>query len=165
MALKLNSSAFYKIISETLGKEHLEVMKRLSQPKYDEDIAEELGLKATVVRTLLNDLHSRSLVEYERIKNKSTGWYTYIWRKREDRLHEYAQTYLDKKLEKLAKELEKERDGIFKCSCTIVSLNQALEKDFFCPECGEKFSQYDNSKAVKELETEIEKIRCWCEKL
>ncbi len=165
MTPKFNNSTFYKIISETLGKDHLKIMKKLSQPKYDEDIAEELGLKATVVRTLLNDLHSKSLVEYERIKNKSTGWYTYIWKKREDKLGDYIQGYLEERLGLLIQNLEKEKSGVFKCSCSVVSLERALENDFFCSGCGERFIQYDNSKIVKELESEIEKTRILFDKL
>lgn len=165
MTLKLNDPAVHEIISETLGEDHLEIMKQLSQPKYDEDIAEEIGLKATVVRTLLNDLHAKSLVEYERIKNKSTGWYTYIWKKREDNLENYLKDYLAKRLKELNKKLEKEKNGVFKCSCSIVSLEEALEKNFFCSTCGEKFVKYDNSKVVKELKSEIKKTKAWYDKL
>ena len=40
MAPKVNSSAISKIIAESIGKDHVEIINRLSQPKYDEDIAE-----------------------------------------------------------------------------------------------------------------------------
>jgi len=59
-----------EILSETMSEGHVTVIETLSKPKHDEDIAAELNLKPTVVRTLLNDLHIKNLVEYERTKNK-----------------------------------------------------------------------------------------------
>jgi transcription factor E len=159
MALRITNSLATEILGESMGKEHIQVIKKLSQPKYDEDIAAELGLKATVVRTLLNDLHAKSLVEYERIKNKSTGWYTYIWKKRDDKLKDYLRGYLEEKLKKLNEELEKETKGVFKCSCSIVSLQQAMENDFLCSECNEQFIKFDNSKNIRELRREIGKTK------
>lgn len=159
MTLKINNPLINEILSESVGKEHISVIKKLSQPKYDEDIASELGLKATIIRTLLNDLHSKGLVEYDRIKNKSTGWYTYIWRKREDKLKEYILNYLNDKIEKLNEQLESEKNDIFKCSCMIVSLEKALESDFFCPNCNEQFIKFDNSSNIKKIKKEIEKAK------
>ena len=155
-----DNSLLTDILSETMSKEHVTVIETLSKPKHDEDIAGELNLKATVVRTLLNDLHMKNLVEYERSKNKKTGWYTYLWRKREDRIGDFISEYLSAKLEELGKQLELEKDGVtFNCSCRRVNMEAAMETNFVCPECSEMFIESDSKKIVKKLEIEIKKIK------
>ncbi len=155
----VDNSIFFDIISETLTKEHATIIKHLSKPTQDEEIAKELNLKATIVRTLLNDLHARNLVEYERTKNKKTGWYTYLWMAREDRLEGYIRDYLENKLNKLTIDLNSEKDLItFNCSCSRVSFEIAYENTFVCPKCNEKLGEFNNKKIVNQLRTEIAKI-------
>jgi len=148
-----------EVFSESLSEGHISIIRKLTQPMYDEDIAAELGIKATTVRTMLNDLHERNLVEYERIKNKATGWYTYIWKKREDKLREYIKTFLEEKINRLNEELEIERAGVFKCSCRVVSLEEAIENNFICPNCKETFVNFNNSSKIRELKKEIERTK------
>lgn len=147
------------ILSESMSPDHVTIIKRLSEPKRDEEIAAELNVKETVIRTLLNDLHLKSLVEYERTKNKKTGWYTYLWKKREDKVAEYIHSYLKNRLDDLCTGLEAEKNGsTFRCTCSMVSLEKAMETNFICPECDEPYKEFDNSKNVCEMEAEIVRI-------
>lgn len=155
----MNNGIAIKVLEESMSPEHVIVIQKLSKPKRDEEIASELGVKETIVRTLLNDLHAKSLVEYDRTKNKSTGWYTYIWKRRDDKIDEYIRDYLRNKLIEKITELEREKNGItFNCACSRVSLERATEFYFVCPECHEHFTEFDNSEIVKNLESEIAKI-------
>ena len=45
----------------------------------DEEMAAKLGLKVTDVRTILNRLHYRGMANYQKKRNKKTGWYSYTW--------------------------------------------------------------------------------------
>ncbi|MEM2918250.1 MAG: hypothetical protein QXY62_01975 [Candidatus Altiarchaeota archaeon] len=148
-----------EVLSESLGKEHISIIKKLSRPMYDEDLAADLGLKATVVRTLLNELHAKRLVEYERIKNKATGWYTYIWKKREDMIESYVKTYLGEKINQLNTMLENEKTMNFKCSCGVFSFDEATNNSYICPSCNEPFTTFKNSKKIRELKREIERAK------
>lgn len=149
----------FNILSETLSKEHVTVIGRLSKPKHDEEIAEELDLKATIVRTLLNDLHAKSLVEYERSKNKKTGWYTYIWKVRKDKVNGYIKNYLESRRDKLTSDLDSENRGVtLNCSCGRVPLEIAFESNFICPKCDEKFEESKSKKLINQLRTEIARI-------
>jgi transcription factor E len=153
------NSLLTDILSETLTEGHVTVIGTLSKPKHDEDIAAELNLKATVVRTLLNDLHIKNLVEYERSKNKKTGWYTYLWKRREDRIDEFVQSHISGKLNDLQKQLDLEKEGVtFNCACNRVTLGDAMETNFMCPSCSEAFVESDNDKIIKKLEIEIKKL-------
>jgi len=157
-----NNSLLANIITESLGKEHLTVIETLSKPKHDEEIAAELNLKATIVRTLLNDLHAKNLVGYERSKNKKTGWYTYLWKRREDKIEEFLKSYLEDRLDVRMKQLEMEREGVtFNCSCDNgrVSLEAAMEANFVCPDCSGMYVESNNKKLIKELESDIKKLR------
>lgn len=155
----MNNGMLLDILSEMLSKEHITIIRRLSKPKQDEEIAEELSLKATIVRTMLNELHAKSLVEYERTKNKKTGWYTYVWKMREDKVEEYIQSYLKNKLDRLNNDLNSETGlVIFNCSCGRIPFEIAFENNFICPRCNEKFEEFNNKKIVTQLKTEIAKI-------
>jgi len=158
----LSNSLLSSIITESLGKEHLTVIETLSKPKHDEEIAVELNLKPTVVRTLLNDLHAKNLVGYERSKNKKTGWYTYLWKRRQDKIDAFLKAYLDEALDARMKELDMEREGVtFHCSCDNgrVSLEDAMETNFVCPGCSGRYVESDNKKIIKELESDIKKLK------
>ena len=154
-----DNSLLTDILTETMTKDHMTVIETLSKPKHDEDIAAELSIKPTVVRTLLNDLHIKNLVEYERSKNKKTGWYTYLWKRREDRIDDFVQSHISGKLNDLQKQLELEKEGItFNCACNRVNLAEAMETNFTCPACSEAFTESDNGKVIKRLEIEIKKL-------
>jgi transcription initiation factor TFIIE subunit alpha len=153
------NSVLRDILVEGLSAEHVAIIEKLSEPKYDEDVAGELKLKATVVRTLLNDLHFNNLVGYERSKNKKTGWYTYLWNRRDDKIREYIRGYLMKRLDELNKQLDAEKEGLtFNCACKRVPFETALELGFKCPECNEKIVEYDNEEIVDRIVNEISKV-------
>ncbi len=155
----MDNELLVNILAESMSKDHVTVIEKLSEPKRDEELAAELNVKETIVRTLLNDLHVKSLVEYERTKNKKTGWYTYLWKKRDNKVMEYINNYLQNRLDGLYQTLNEEKNGmIFKCSCSRVSFEKATNTDFICPECNEPYLAFDNSKEISEIETEIAKI-------
>jgi len=155
-----NSDLMRNILIESLSEDHIRIIDQLAEPKHDEDLAEELNIKATIIRTLLNELHSYNLVEYERTKNKRTGWYTYLWKRREDKIQEHIKNYLQQKLEALNQRLKEEQEGVkFNCSCRKVSYEEALNMGFICTECGEPFMEYDNTEEIDKLIEEIDTLK------
>jgi len=154
-----NDGMLFDILSETLTEDHITIIERLSKPRQDEELAEELNLKATIVRTLLNDLHAKSLVEYDRTKNKRTGWYTYVWRVREEKLREYVRNYLENKLSQLTGGMDQETGmATFNCLCGRVSFEAAFDNNFLCPKCNKKLEEFSNKKEVAQIKTEIARI-------
>ncbi|OYT26986.1 MAG: hypothetical protein B6U97_02665 [Candidatus Altiarchaeales archaeon ex4484_96] len=155
----MDSKLINEILAKSMSSDHVHIIDRLSEPKRDEEIAAELNMKETTIRTLLNDLHGEGLVEYKRTKNKRTGWYTYTWNKRNDKIDNYVRTQLNLKLGKLNDKLDKEENStILSCSCSRVSLSEAMELDFICPECNETFHMQDNSSNLDDVKKEIEFI-------
>lgn len=147
------------IITESLSEEHVNIIEKLKKPQYDEDIADKLKIKATIVRTLLNELHEKSLVEYERSKNKKTGWYTYLWKRREDRVDDYLRNFLTNKLQTLNDALDLERQVmIFSCACTQVPFEIAMDSKFVCPNCDEKFTKSNSADNIDSIVNEIAEV-------
>ena len=138
----------------------IDILERLSDWRYDIDVADELGVKVVTIRKLLNELHEVGLVTYKRTKNKETGWYTYIWKMREDKSSNYANEYLNLDLSNLRSNLEYAENNIwFDCSCSRVTLNEAMESNFMCPDCSETFIEAKVSDKIKKIESDIRKIR------
>ena len=153
------------VLSESFSDEHLDVIDELGEPIYDEEIAERLGLKATIVRTLLNDLHHASLVEYQRSKNKKTGWYTYKWLRREEKILEHVRSQLQLQRQNLESRLSLENENLsFECECRRVSYTDAMDNNFKCSVCDKDFSEYEDKDVVKDLVSEITRIDCILEK-
>jgi len=148
-----------EVISESLSQDHMKVIQTLEKPRHDDEIAEDLDVKATIIRTLLNDLHANNMVEYERTKNKATGWYTYLWNKRDDKVDEYIRSYLAEKLENLESKLEAEEGIIFECKCGKSPFEIAMENEFICPDCDDKYAQSDNTELKEKMQSEINEIR------
>lgn len=159
MASVMKSGVIREVICDSLSDIHVNVLDKLGEPKYDEDVASELDLKATVVRTLLNDLHESSLVEYMRSKNKKTGWYTYLWIRREDKIREHVQSFLKTQLLDLNTQLDDETQSVtFQCECMRVPYESAMESNFSCDSCGKKFIECDNSEVIDEIVSKVAHI-------
>jgi transcription factor E len=159
MASVMKSGIIRDVLVESLSDSHVSVLDRLNEPKYDEDVAGELKVKATVIRTLLNDLHQNSLVEYERSKNKKTGWYTYLWVRREDKIKEYVYTYVHTQLSELNTRLDDETKNVtFQCSCMRVPYDAAMDSNFVCKACSKEYTECDNSEIIDEIVSEVSRL-------
>ncbi|MFH0859679.1 MAG: hypothetical protein V1921_00590 [Candidatus Altiarchaeota archaeon] len=155
----LKNDVIREILTENLSENHVSIIKRLKKPSYDEDIATSLKVKATVVRTLLNELHEKSLVEYARSKNKKTGWYTYLWKRRDDKIDDYIRGIMNDKLKILNDQLELEKQAmIFDCACGQVPFEIAMDTNFVCQNCGENFTQSKSKSRIDKIVREIADI-------
>ncbi len=137
----------------------INVLERLSDWTYDTDIADDLQVKVVTIRRLLNELHEYNLVAYKRTKNKDTGWYTYVWKIREDKSEDYVSEYFNLHLLNLRNNLENEKNNMwFNCSCSSVTHDDALKHNFLCPVCGETYGEGNRSEKIAEIEMEITKL-------
>jgi len=144
-----------KILEETISAKHIIILEQLREPRYDEDIAEELSEKAVTIRKLLNEVHDKNLVQYARTKNPKTGWYTYVWERRNDKILEYSQNYLTDKISKINEKLDYEANNLmFACPCSeeYFPLTYAMEHNFQCKKCNGNLIEFDNSDIIQDLE-------------
>jgi len=133
-----------KILEKKFGEEHLMVLGALNKPEYDEQVAKSLDMKATIVRKLLNEMHNHEFVAYKRSKNPLTGWYTYVWERRDDKISGYLENYMKQKLMEI-EQYKKIQEGnghlenppLFMCKdCgKEMTFIDAMSVQFSCPEC------------------------------
>ncbi len=122
-------------------------------------------LKLNSVRRTLYKLYSEKLIQFRRIRDKSTGWFIYYWWHEFDLLEEILiekKNLLDAKLrERLNFE---ESNYFFLCtSCQNknkkYNFDEGFELNFRCPDCGSPLEAQDNSKIIDFLRSRIALIQ------
>lgn len=128
----------------------------------DEEIRKKLPLKVTEIRTILNQLHYRGIVCYQKEKNKKTGWYSYTWEIKKDKI---AQQIIEKKTDEITRLENKMKleEGLtmFSCKkgCELIPFEIAAEYYFNCPNCGTALQAADNEKENKKIKKIIKQTK------
>ncbi|KQC04689.1 MAG: transcription factor [Methanoculleus sp. SDB] len=128
----------------------------------DENLAETTGINLNSVRHTLYTLYEKRLAEYRRIKNSETGWLTYLWKLRLDNLDDALFEDMEAVLERLeARELYEEENDFYVCKqCGIIfTFDDALGRNFECPQCDEKMEHFDNDLILRALKRRVSAIR------
>ncbi len=125
-------------------------------------IAKKLGLTINQTRNILYKLSDEGLVSFIRKKDKKKGWYTYFWTFNEERAFLLLKKTLFSEITQLENQLKsREEKRYYICKqCNIeVTEETALLHDFICPECGEVYELQDNSKSIKDIHNNINRIK------
>ncbi len=118
-------------------------------------------LKLNSVRKTLYKLYSEKLAQFRRIRDKSTGWFIYYWWHQFDLFEEIL---LEKKnlIEgKLRDRLQFEENNYFfickTCQTSAIKYNfdEAFERNFRCPDCGNPLKAQDNRSIIEFLKNKI----------
>ncbi len=143
------------------GVRVMEILVDAGSPVTDEYIAGIMGVKVTVVRSALNRLHFWGLVDYHKERDEDTGWYTYTWFVRVNRLKESIHNMLREAEEELRSRLEElENFLFFECpkGHSRMVFEVAMEHDFRCPQCGEPLKEVDVEKEREEIRKRLADI-------
>ncbi|MEM2137734.1 MAG: hypothetical protein QW568_01480 [Candidatus Anstonellaceae archaeon] len=89
-AAVLASAAARQQLIDMGGENTIAIIREFDRDMSDEELARKTGIKASDVRVVLNRLHSYGLFAYTRVRDKDSGWYSYIWKMSEERLREVA---------------------------------------------------------------------------
>ncbi|MEM3394384.1 MAG: hypothetical protein QXY79_05000 [Candidatus Methanomethylicia archaeon] len=78
--------SFMEFVRELWGDEGVAIVSFLSEnfDVTDEMLSQKTGIKLNDVRKILYSLFDNQLVSYKRIRDKSTGWFIYLWRLNKD---------------------------------------------------------------------------------
>jgi len=160
----LNDPAIRTYLHRLVGDEGLDLLERFPREgeHSDEDLAAETGINLNSVRHTLYTLYEKRLAEYHRIKNNETGWLTYLWQLRTDRIHDAIREDMEMVLAKLSRrEKYEEENDFYKCSeChQIFTFPIAMNSDFKCPDCDLPLGHFDNEVLLTSLKDRIESIR------
>lgn len=124
-------------------------------------IADRLNVTVNQVRNMLYRLHKANLVTFTRKKDKKKGWYIYYWTlavgRLEDALHQQKKRQHTEFVEKLSKE---EFGKFYVCptKCVRMTMEDAMEADFHCPECGQLLVEQDNKRTIENIKRRIEEL-------
>ena len=125
-------------------------------------IAKKLDITINQTRNILYKLSDHGLVSSIRKKDKKKGWYTYFWKIEVIKALEFLKDVRLKQLTRINNQIKnRETKQFYVCErCNIeVSEETALLYDFTCNECGEIFTIKDNSKLLRELKKNSNKIK------
>lgn len=163
MADRLSSKEIDDLITNLIGEEVIPLVGQLKNKVNVSEfkLAENLNVTVNQVRNMLYRMHQFNLVTFIRKKDKKKGWYIYYWTLNEVYLREALLNFMRRKMEDFRQKLEKEMIGnYFICpnKCTRLSLEQAMEQEFKCLECGELMQQQDNSRTIDNLKARIKEL-------
>jgi transcription initiation factor TFIIE subunit alpha len=128
----------------------------------DEELATQTGINLNSVRHTLYTLYEKRLAEYRRIKNNETGWLTYLWHLRTDRIYDVIAEDLEAILEKLeARERYEEENDFYICkACGIIfTFMQSMDCQFVCPSCDQALEHFDNEILLRALKKRIRTLK------
>src|SRR3989344_1215572 len=91
---------FLKSVGGEYALELVKICDNKKRPVTDEEIGKKLPLKVTEIRTVLNRLHYRGIACYQKTKNPKTGWYSYTWEVKSNRI---AELILEGRAEEITK--------------------------------------------------------------
>src|SRR5208337_3490643 len=160
----LNNPAMRAYIHRLIGDEGLNLLEKFPKEgeHSDEDLAASTGINLNSVRHTLYTLYEKRLAEYHRIKNNETGWLTYLWQLRTDRIYDAIREDMGLVLEKLSRRerFEEENDFYICKECHLIfTFPLAMNSDFRCPDCDQPLGHFDNEMLLKSLKLRIEAIK------
>lgn len=156
-------------IEETVGENGMRLVDLLGSRDQatDSELAEELGEKPSHIRKILYNLYEARIAEYQKQKDKETGWLTFYWS-----INPTGASYaLDQKAKKELSRLEnalqqEESHDWYICPQgeERYDFEGASEVMFQCPEHHAMLEHYDNAAVVQNLHERIRSIRDAAEK-
>jgi len=160
----LNDPAVNAYVLRMIGEGGIELIKNFPEGKEhsDEELAEMTGVNLNTVRHTLYTLYEKRLAEYRRLKNTETGWLTYLWHLRLDRIHDVIEEDIRDVLERLEGRLTyEEKNDFYMCkACGVVyTFTDAANWNFECPSCETMLEHFDNELIATALRKRVDRIR------
>jgi len=159
----LKDEAISTSLHRLIGEEGLDLLEKFQEDGgfSDEELAEKTGINLNSVRHTLYTLYEKRLAEYRRLKNTETGWLTYLWTLRLDRVPGAVMEDMKMMLEKLeARETFEGENDFYICkNCGTFTFNEVMELDFACPRCTQPVEHFDNEALLSALKRRISAIR------
>lgn len=133
-----------QFLLQTAGENALKIVKEFSEEMSDEDLARTCKLKVSDVRAVLNKLHGCGMAKYNRIKDKETGWYSYIWNIDPDQVIKVVDGEKARRLSSKESANASETFEFYNCehckSAQKISFEIAMDSWFKCTGCGSQLS-------------------------
>lgn len=129
------------------GENTIDIIREFDADMTDEELARKTGMKASDVRVVLNRLHNMGLFFYARMRDKDSGWYSYIWKMNEGKLKEFSDSIENEGQGESVRIADKE--GYVCESCEprkVVAFETAMDTQFKCSDCGSALSFFEGKR-------------------
>lgn len=146
-AVLVNADARQRLI-EMGGENTISIIREFDQDMSDEELARKTSIKASDVRVVLNRLHSEGLFTYTRVRDRDSGWYTYIWKLCDGKLKEFVDEFAPHEAGGETT-VDMEGDAYFCPNCApekLVAFEDASETQFKCVCCGSDMSFFERKR-------------------
>ena len=152
-----------EVVAIVVGKQAEDIIDMLDGNKYINEflIAKKLDITINQTRNILYKISDHGLISSIRKKDKRKGWYTYFWKIEIFKSLEFLRNLILKRIEQLNYQIKsRETKEFYVCEqCNIeVNAENALLQEFTCNECGAIYTLKNNTKLLRELKREVEKI-------
>ncbi len=152
-----------EVVSLVAGKQAEDIINILDTQKYINEfvIAKKLNLTINQARNILYKISDHGLVSSIRKKDKRKGWYTYFWKIEILKSLEFLNENLLKKIENTEHQIKsRETKRFYVCPRCHIELSEenALINNFTCNECGSILVLKDNTKLIRDLRKNKEKL-------
>ncbi|VVB79956.1 Transcription factor E [uncultured archaeon] len=152
-----------EVVGSIVGKQAEGIVDLLDGNNYINEfiIAKKLDITINQARNILYKLSDYGLVSSTRKKDKKKGWYTYFWKLEVLKSLEFLKGIFERNIQNLQNQISsRETKQFFSCQRCNVEFNEesALQHNFTCQECGDVFQLKDNSKLVKDLKRNLDKL-------
>jgi len=127
-----------RLIVNYAGEHSIPVLKLLEKYSQDEEIANELNIRVSDIRAVLNKFNEAGFAYYDRSQDEETGWYYYKWNIDEKKFLRWIEDKLINEINKY-KYLALEGEHYFCPNCGLEPLykfDEAMDHQFRCPRCG-----------------------------
>ena len=153
-------SILERFIESIAGKDAVKLLYLMKERENISEfiLAEDLKLNVNQVRNLLYKMNSYNLNYSTRRKDKDKGLYIYYWTFNFKHARDLLITRKNRELNDLQEQLKKENEQryyICKNDGIRLELEEAMEQDFKCNECGSLLQQEDGTKKIGELNHRI----------
>lgn len=146
------------------GKQAENIAILLNGKKYINEfiIAKKMDLTINQTRNILYKISDHGLISFIRKKDKKKGWYTYFWKIENLKSLKFLRDILLRKIDQITYQIKsRETKRFYVCErCSIeFSEENALIYNFTCNECGGIFTMKDNTKMLRELNRNLDKLQ------
>ena len=151
-----------RLVQQVFGEDVVRLVRALIKGKENVSeflLAEQIDFPINYVRNMLYKLQDANLVNSMRKKDRKKGWYIYYWTFNPIEAEGLMNKLQNERISTLKRRIEKESDNqYFTCQrkCLRLTLPNALEAGFQCPECTKALKEVNNAKNVNLLRKELE---------
>lgn len=151
-----------RLVEQVFGEDTVRLVQALiaGKEKVSEFLlADQIDMPINYVRNMLYKLQDANLVNSMRKKDRTKGWYIYYWTFNSLEAEVLMNKLKNERISNLKRKIEQETDTqYYTCTkkCLRLTLTNALEAEFQCPECSQTLKEVNNSKAVNLLRKELE---------